>query len=434
MVIVLVSFLAAGTVIVTGQPGFCNSCHIMNLYYASWKNSAHSKVNCLDCHLQPGFTGYVKGKINGLAQAIDCLVGRVSPNPSATVKDASCLRSDCHSAGKLASKKMDYHGVQFTHGNHISKVVDGVNITCGTCHNHFEGNQHFSVENDVCYTCHFIPGGAGGQLARTSCRACHEVPKKVIQRGQVTINHAEFVAYGASCEASCHKDEMPEIRKVDDRSCLSCHTFTKGKYVNGAALHKTHTGDEKVECFACHGQVLHGPAAAPSLARMMDCQNCHSDTHKVQKTIYASEQPIQGANANWIVSPMFLTHVECTGCHTERVSREAGALNSFGAVAKAVPGACDTCHEKGTGQNYVPFWQGQIKAKYNQIRSKVDNLDALAQAMTNQETAQQLHEEVTRARLILEAVLADGSWGVHNFKYTEAMLLRADAIVSGANK
>ena len=50
---------------VTGTTEFCNSCHIMNDYYASWQTSSHAEVNCLMCHLQPGFSGYVMGKING---------------------------------------------------------------------------------------------------------------------------------------------------------------------------------------------------------------------------------------------------------------------------------------------------------------------------------------------------------------------------------
>ena len=86
---------------ITSQPGFCNSCHIMNSFYASWKVSDHSNVNCLDCHLQPGFTGYVKGKLNGLAQLVDCVVGRIGTKPSAFVLDVSCLRSECHSIEEL---------------------------------------------------------------------------------------------------------------------------------------------------------------------------------------------------------------------------------------------------------------------------------------------------------------------------------------------
>ena len=430
---VFVCFLAAGAIVVTGQPGFCNSCHIMNPFYASWKTSGHSHVNCLDCHLQPGFTGYIKGKINGLAQAVDCAVGRVGTNPSATVKDASCLRSECHSVEEITSNKIDFNGIKFTHERHLSEVVDGIRISCGTCHSHFEGNEHFSVNHDVCFTCHFLREAENKDgVVQTKCQNCHEVPNKPIKRGLVTIDHAEFVSYNASCEESCHKNEIRATSKVEDRICLNCHSFSNDQRADHVELHAAHTTGEKVECFACHSQVLHGQTAAVSLAVMMDCRNCHSNTHEVQRTIYTTESQTQQQTPDRVLSPMFMTHVECTGCHIERVQKQSGALDSFGTVAKAVPRACDTCHEKGTGQQYVPFWQGRIKARYQQVKTRLDSLEALAQARGSEEAGKTLRDKAEQARLILESVAADGSWGVHNFKYTEAMLARAEEIIGGA--
>jgi hypothetical protein len=176
--------------------------------------------------------------------------------------------------------------------------------------------------------------------------------------------------------------------------------------------------------------VPHGRTEVESLTVMMDCQNCHSDTHQVQRTIYTTQHPMQHEQTDRVLSPMFLTHVECTGCHIETVQKEVGAVDSFGTVARAVPRACDTCHNEGTGQQYVPFWQKKIKAKYEEVKLKVDNLEARARATTNQDVAQKLRNNVEQARTILRSVEADGSWGVHNFKYTEAMLLRASALVS----
>jgi hypothetical protein len=51
---------------------------------------------------------------------------------------------------------------------------------------------------------------------------------------------------------------------------------------------------------------------------------------------------------------------------------------------------------------------------------------------TNQDMTQRLRHNAEQARAILQSVAADGSWGVHNFKYTEAMLLRADELVREA--
>jgi hypothetical protein len=456
LLLVFVSFFVSGAIIVTGQPGFCNSCHIMNSYYASWKTSTHSNVNCLDCHLQPGFTGYIKGKINGLAQVVDCTVGRVSTKPNATIKDKSCLRSDCHSTEKLVSANIDYAGIKFSHNYHIGKEVYGITITCNICHSHFEGDKHFNVNNNSCYTCHFLKDGQtvvrnselvthdsernerratsneqrATNMVKTGCTDCHQVPNKVIKRGLVTINHADFVSYKVNCEESCHKKDINITSKVDDNTCLNCHSFSKEPNADPVALHKDHANSEKVECFACHGKVPHGQTAVASISVMMDCQNCHSNTHQIQQTIYTTQHPIGVKDTNRILSPMFLTHVECTGCHIEQVAQKAGALVSYGTVAKAVPRACDNCHEKGTGQQYIPFWQGKIKRMHEQVSRKLQQLKARVQNTTNKQTAAKLNQTIEQVQSIIESVSADGSWGVHNFKYTEALLLEADKIIN----
>jgi hypothetical protein len=106
-------------------------------------------------------------------------------------------------------------------------------------------------------------------------------------------------------------------------------------------------------------------------------------------------------------------------------------LDSFGTVAKAVPSACDKCHESGTGQQYIPFWQEKIKGLYEKISRRADMLEQRARLETDEQLAQESQGRVKDARSILESVASDGSWGVHNFKYTEAMLLRANEMVSG---
>jgi hypothetical protein len=114
------------------------------------------------------------------------------------------------------------------------------------------------------------------------------------------------------------------------------------------------------------------------------------------------------------------------------VAQKSGVLDSHGTVAKAVPRACDNCHEEGTGKQYIPFWQGNIKTMHEQVGRKLEQLKARAKNTTNEQTASKLNQSVEQAQSILDSVSADGSWGVHNFKYTEAMLLRADEIITGA--
>jgi hypothetical protein len=269
-----------------------------------------------------------------------------------------------------------------------------------------------------------------------------KVPDQVIRRGLVKIDHSEFVSYQASCEDSCHKRELRPASRVQETVCLNCHSFRLAADVNSVELHAQHTNGHKVECFACHGAVPHGRTRVESVSAMMDCQSCHSDTHQVQRTLYSTQHPMQphgegaptrkdalGSPEDRVLSPMFLTHVECTDCHTERTVKTAGTLDSFGTVARAVPGACDRCHEPGTGQKYVPFWQEKIKTLYGQVDKRVSEAEARAAVQRDAGWGQDLRQRVGQARAILDSIRHDGSWGVHNFKYTEALLLEASKIV-----
>ena len=432
---VLVVIAMGGSIVVTSQSSFCNSCHIMNSYYASWETSTHSDVDCVACHLRPGLVGYAAGKINGLAQAVDCVVGRVGTKPNAKVFDVSCLRSECHSKAELVDASLDFGGVKFTHGNHIDKTVDGIEINCGSCHNHLEGEEHFSVSADICFTCHFLEDSDdSGRVVQTTCQSCHEVPDKTIERGLVSINHAEFVSYKANCEDSCHKKQVEIPSDVPDTVCLNCHNYTKEVLADSRELHEKHNGHEKVECFACHGKVTHGKAMGESVTTMMDCKSCHSETHNVQAGIYEAKGHLPQKDDDRVLSPMFLTHVECTGCHIEPSLIESDSLGSLGTVTRAVTEACDECHEAGTGERYIPFWQGQIKALHKQVSENLRSLEKRTKSESDPQLKQQIADSVKQAQLLLQSVESDGSWGVHNLKYTESMLLAANDIINKAQK
>ena len=432
LILLVVLMLLMGLPIhITGQTSFCNSCHIMNNYYASWQSSSHEQVNCLDCHLQPGFGGFIKGKINGLAQAVDCAVGRMGTKPSATVVDASCLRSGCHDVERLSKQPVEYKKYKFAHEKHIGNNVDGIQINCTTCHNHFEGEEHFSVNTQACFTCHFLENDETSErLVDTKCQSCHNVPTETMKRGWIEVNHEDFLSYQASCEESCHQRQIKKSSKVVDSVCLNCHDYSHNPDYDSLTLHHLHTNKEKVECFSCHGEIVHGTSEGVALTAMLDCQSCHSDTHELQQTIYnAAEHQESVAHENEL-SPMFLSHVQCNGCHVDTSQTQSGSINSLGTVAKATPAACDRCHQAGTGEKYVPFWQDQIKKLYAKIEDQTNRLDEKSQNELDETLLAVMRQKINRTRQLLKLVADDGSWGVHNLKYTETILKNAKAVLT----
>jgi hypothetical protein len=81
----------------------------------------------------------------------------------------------------------------------------------------------------------------------------------------------------------------------------------------------------------------------------------------------------------------------------------------------------------------VPFWQEQTKSLYDQVDQKVTRYSALAEAQTDDASRQRMRDRAEQARKILDSVQLDGSWGVHNFKYTESLLLEAEKTVSNGS-
>jgi hypothetical protein len=348
------------------------------------------------------------------------------------VYDASCLRSGCHDRQTLREDSLQFGLVRFTHEHHIEKVIDGLQITCTTCHSHYEGEQHFSVKAETCYTCHFLKGSQTGErLVQTNCLSCHELPQATIQRGLMMVDHEALVSYEASCETSCHKRQIERASAVTENSCLTCHSFRKNDHVMAsAALHRLHTGNEKIECWGCHGAIAHGPSFTPVMAAMIDCQDCHTGTHSIQRGIYAADTHLAGQENLPALGPMFMTHVECKGCHTGQTEVRFGDVGSLGMVSKATPEACDRCHQPGTGDQYIPFWQGQTKQLHGQVTAQLADARDYASGQQDATLIERLTTRIDRAQSLLDMVSSDGSWGVHNFKYTETILYQASDLLT----
>ena len=93
VVLIIAAFVAAHF---TSASSFCNSCHEMNPYYASWQASTHKTAQCRDCHIPPGFIPYIETKLGSLREIYVHLTGNPKAPLAVTRKipNASCFR--CH--------------------------------------------------------------------------------------------------------------------------------------------------------------------------------------------------------------------------------------------------------------------------------------------------------------------------------------------------
>jgi nitrate/TMAO reductase-like tetraheme cytochrome c subunit len=58
---------------------FCGqSCHVMKPEFTAHQNSPHANVECVDCHVGPGATGWMESKMAGTRQLMDVVFNRAS--------------------------------------------------------------------------------------------------------------------------------------------------------------------------------------------------------------------------------------------------------------------------------------------------------------------------------------------------------------------
>ena len=450
-------------VFLTSQNWFCGTCHIMKTYHASWEASEHEDVDCVQCHVSPGLDNLVAAKINGFGQFIDDLLGRASGKPTASVSDFSCMRSDCHDLKELQALPKNRGKYLFDHDKHLDLEHYGIKTHCTTCHSHIKGDTHFEVNTNVCIGCHLIPNGdrldpemtrlVGGtgvsatadvqpavasegaaaapkvanesaaKVAPTQCKKCHEPPAEPLEYHGVKVVHREYVEFGASCEG-CHHNATEKPAKVNDAQCFSCHDFGREKQTDVVELHRQHFGGEhKVECFRCHGVIRHGSAAEAMRLQFIDCRSCHQNQHNIQSKTYKISGPLPSTQmaashatsqpASHAVTPMFLTHVDCTGCHV-KPKPVPSKPDSGARVAVATAEACDRCHQPGLGTQMIPMWQKTTKNLYRVVSELVSSADDVKDP--------RMKQRLDDARKLLEVIRLDGSWGVHNPLYTQKLL------------
>jgi nitrate/TMAO reductase-like tetraheme cytochrome c subunit len=91
---------------------FCGqSCHTMKPEFTAYQNSPHSRIECVDCHVEPGAKGFIESKMSGARQMMETIFDRVpKPIPSALetgrLVPAKETCEHCHWAEKFAATRL----------------------------------------------------------------------------------------------------------------------------------------------------------------------------------------------------------------------------------------------------------------------------------------------------------------------------------------
>jgi len=104
LIATIVAFGSMKTLSWMETPGFCGRCHTMQPEVAAHADSPHETVECAECHIGKGVTGFVKSKWDGMLQSVKLLTGNYArPIPPAAHEmppaNETCLR--CHDPARV---------------------------------------------------------------------------------------------------------------------------------------------------------------------------------------------------------------------------------------------------------------------------------------------------------------------------------------------
>ncbi|MAS33799.1 MAG: hypothetical protein CL610_07325 [Anaerolineaceae bacterium] len=183
-----------------------------------------------------------------------------------------------------------------------------------------------------------------------------------------------------------------------------------------------------VMCATCHDP--HSTAGNPaSLAIEADtlCTGCHRSAEPVYGLHHPVQQVFEGQTLIAGVTGMPSTHYTaengptCATCHMPQVPVEnstrishtlAPILPADAAEIDAIEDSCVGCHgaqiEGQTMQELIDSIQNDTRVRYEAVRTAMDETSPAWIAQT------------------LQIVEGDGSWGIHNYGYTTALLSHAE--------
>ncbi len=401
----------------TSRPSFCPTCHYMETFYQSWRTSAHNKVDCVECHFEPGISGTIRGKLNGLVQIVNYVsLSYKKRKPWAEIPDNTCARSGCHEKQALQDTTYEFKGIQFNHKHHLQELKRGKTLKCTSCHSQIVQGTHIEVTSSTCFNCHFKksddPEHKYDKLS--DCKTCHNWTNKTKeQMANFRYDHSSVVKNDISC-IGCHTNTVVGNGDVGKERCFQCHFENDrlDKYDDTEFMHKVHITKHSVKCFVCHTPIQHkiqiiDPTAPP------DCKSCHSNAHSSQVSLYTGENGF-GTEKN--PSIMYMNGINCRGCHIFHETDKKD-IETF----KAGESSCEKCHGKGY-DNLIKQWETASVKRVAAINSiyKTVSYQISSSGNDNKKKAEELLEQAYHNIRIVEV-----GKSVHNVQFADKLLIAA---------
>ena len=306
----------------TERNSFCiEACHEMQPYGDTWAHSTHSDLDCVRCHIEPGFVHFVRAKVSALREVYVHFAGEVKAPIAVTrhVPDSTCASGDCHPTAGI-KEPISFATSSFSHAAH-PEVPHCIDCHAQVVHTGTPGRPYIDPASmAACLACH------DGTQAADSCDTCHEASHE--PRGRCTDCHE------AASWKSTFRHPVPLIKPHRGAVCEKCHTESTatemGPPVGCVDCHKNHHHDENTLCAKCHTVTRWVPSTFKH--PQSGCTDCHKRPHSDRGTCLNCHTT--SSWASHFAHPVALGGVHagfaCERCHT----------NGLDAPGRA----CASCH------------------------------------------------------------------------------------------
>lgn len=408
----------------TSRPSFCPTCHYMEPFYQSWKTSTHNKVECVQCHFEPGLEGKIKGKLNGLVQIVNYMSSTYKKRkPWADIPDNTCTRSGCHENQAFQDSVYFTKGIQFNHKHHLQELKRGKKLKCTSCHSQIVQGSHMQVTYTTCFNCHFKksddPEHKFDKLS--NCNTCHNLQSKPKdQLAGMRYNHMTVVERNIDC-GNCHNNVVSGNGDVGKERCFQCHFETEklDRYPEVEFMHTTHIQKHSMTCIYCHSPIEHKIQKLQAGASP-DCKSCHENSHNPQVDLYTG---VNGKNTENTPSSMYQSGISCKGCHSMHETDKKDIT-----TLKARKDACDQCHGKGYG-NLIGQWEQSTIKRLAQIKSIYGTAKRIIESsgsVKKNEALVKLDEAQHNIRIV------ELGKSVHNIQFADKLLVGSYGLMKDA--
>jgi predicted CXXCH cytochrome family protein len=347
--------------------------------------------------------------MQGLVQLLKYVTATAAPRLVAEIPDESCLR--CHDTRLLAGR-VEFHGIPFDHGPHLTEDRRGKKLRCTSCHSQIVQGAHMTVTTSTCFLCHFKDGVLNEGLG--TCTRCHSIPEQSFDLGGgVKFTHDLAYERGADC-ADCHSDLVRGNGEVPPERCTVCHNRQDDlqRISDHEFLHQMHVTDHKVDCLDCHLEIQHSLDPHRMDHAVSDCQSCHPNEHGEQIRLLRGEggKSITVDRAN-----MAVAGIACKTCHLESATSATGAT-----LWKASTTVCIQCHDASATERLLVRHEQQKESLVVIEKELSRAREAIPSAGLDETRA----EEITKRLDVLDEDLRFLRVGnsIHNMHYADSLV------------